>query len=697
MKIFARNTVISFMIMLFFVVSSESYATSKKIVRVACILDHGFYIMEENGGLSGYNFDYLMMMAQHTGWDYDFVMIDEGDFVDSQEKAFEMLENGEIDLIGTVYKSDALEEELLFANTHTGITRYMLASFASNYKVTQDNYFLQDILKIALVEGEEVNDIYYTLLELRGLNYEITHVDTEEEALQLLLEEKVDTILTTDMSENSWLLKHLTVVERLPFYFVTSKNNQELMSELDSAMENISIEEPEVHQRLLSEYFGILESGNIILTSEEEEALADYPFLTVGLLKGREPYQFYNENNVENGISVEILECISEIIGIDFQYVWLDSRQDVKEKVANQEIDIFATAPYDTNYEMTYFFDVVVTQPYLTNGVVWLHQDNEKPNAVPHYYFITENIPFFPDEELVEISNFEEALLELSKNGAISIFADPYMAQYYMQKLGITNVEMQTVSAVQSKICFGVGKHLDSAVVGLLNNSLLHLDTFIVDEIIYDNVTVQNVMTIENFLKQHRAEILTVISAFLLSIILGLVYHGKKLKQITKEDSLTKLYNAGFFHQYVEERTRKVSQGCLILIDIDFFKQINDTHGHQQGDTIIKKVAENLRQQFRINDTVARLGGDEFIIFLEYLPTVTDLEQRCGKILSILADPDCEVPVTLSIGGYIFTEQTDYKQLYQLADSVLYEVKENGRNGYSFSGSVKSEFNNIKK
>ncbi len=163
---------------------------------------------------------------------------------------------------------------------------------------------------------------------------------------------------------------------------------------------------------------------------------------------------------------------------------------------------------------------------------------------------------------------------------------------------------------------------------------------------------------------------------------------NKKLQKISEQESLTKLYNAGYFHKYAENRVKDLEGGCLVLIDIDYFKQVNDTHGHQAGDTVIKDVAKVLEKYFRSNDTIARLGGDEFVILLEKEVAIEFLEARAKSILHDLASNDYAVPVSLSIGGYIFNKPMTYKELYLLADKALYKVKEKGRNGYLFEKKV---------
>lgn len=669
------------------VTSIRTYAIEEKIVKVAYILDHGNYVTEENGGLSGYSYDYLMLVAQHTGWVYEFVEIDEGSYEKSCKMAKEMLQTGVVDLLDSVIWTEENEEIFEFPSQNTGISRHNLVSLANNYKITQDNYFLKDSLTVALVEGAEVNEAFYALSFGRELELDVVFVEDYEKTVELLVNEEVDAIISADTSAESWMMNYLTTVERTPFYFVSSKGNTALMEELNLAISNIEVEEPNVHQRLLADYFATLHSGNIILTHEEQEALADYPYLTIGLLKGREPYQFYIDDNeqVPQGISVEILEEISEIIGMEFRYVWLDSREEMKEKIANQEIDICSTVPYDSDFQLNHYFDVVITQPYLTNAVTWLHQSGRSADGKPLYYYLADNIPLFPDEELTEVFDFEEALLDLSESGGVSIFADPYMAQYMIQKLELTNIEMQTISTVESNISFGVGKHLDSAVVGLLNHALLHLDPFVVDEIIYNNVTVQGGQTVEAFMREHSFEILSLITLALIGIVTFLVLNGRKLKRITQQDSLTKLYNAGFFHTYAEKSAKKMTDGGLILVDIDFFKDVNDTHGHQAGDAVIITVANTLKKFFRSNDIVARLGGDEFIILIENRCHKDDLEERLENILAELVKEEQKVPVTLSMGAYLFDKTVEYDVLYRLADEELYKVKEKGRNGFSVS------------
>ena len=136
--------------------------------------------------------------------------------------------------------------------------------------------------------------------------------------------------------------------------------------------------------------------------------------------------------------------------------------------------------------------------------------------------------------------------------------------------------------------------------------------------------------------------------------------------------------------------SRNGSYGAVLLLDIDHFKEINDTLGHALGDELLKLVAARLCESLRTSDTVARLGGDEFVIILEDIgenaEAATDhADSVCEKLRMALATPftlaDHEVSGTLSIGVVLFHVAQDHPdELLKQADIALYKAKEEGRN-----------------
>lgn len=154
------------------------------------------------------------------------------------------------------------------------------------------------------------------------------------------------------------------------------------------------------------------------------------------------------------------------------------------------------------------------------------------------------------------------------------------------------------------------------------------------------------------------------------------------IKESAYRDYLTGMYNRRYFYQYAEQLLKKQQQNTLALLDIDFFKNINDTLGHEAGDQALKQVATLIKTTFS-KFTVARVGGEEFAIILDDIDTARGREYLEGfrkKLANheFLID-EKPFSITISIGVADF-QNTDLTQAMRIADAALYEAKNNGRN-----------------
>jgi diguanylate cyclase (GGDEF)-like protein/PAS domain S-box-containing protein len=158
-------------------------------------------------------------------------------------------------------------------------------------------------------------------------------------------------------------------------------------------------------------------------------------------------------------------------------------------------------------------------------------------------------------------------------------------------------------------------------------------------------------------------------------------------------DALTGLPNRTLFNDRLEHGVeicrRQNTMLALLFIDLDHFKQINDTLGHHVGDRVLKVVAERLKAKLRKEDTLARLGGDEFTIIIEDLDHIQEIQQLAEKIQKVMAQPihvdGHTLYITCSIGISIFPQDDiEPENLIKYADAAMYRAKEEGRNNYQF-------------
>jgi len=165
----------------------------------------------------------------------------------------------------------------------------------------------------------------------------------------------------------------------------------------------------------------------------------------------------------------------------------------------------------------------------------------------------------------------------------------------------------------------------------------------------------------------------------------------RKLHFYANHDVLTKLANRVQFESHLkstlESCKRRNTRIALFFIDLDKFKDVNDTYGHTVGDEMLKTVARRLEQSIRKEDFIARLGGDEFVLIIKDVKTDEDMLNLAHKINENIKEPivitDKVFFMSLSIGISIFPDHgKDSEDLIKHSDAAMYEVKENGRNGY---------------
>ncbi len=167
-----------------------------------------------------------------------------------------------------------------------------------------------------------------------------------------------------------------------------------------------------------------------------------------------------------------------------------------------------------------------------------------------------------------------------------------------------------------------------------------------------------------------------------------------RLHYLANHDSLTGLPNRQLFHEKLERTIAWAEQGsrlvALLFIDLDGFKQVNDSLGHAVGDQLLQSVAKRLIASLRSSDTVARLGGDEFTVILPAVPGLHEVERVAQKVIETLALPysfDGQVVrVSASVGIGFYPDPCQTLDLLLLgADSAMYRAKAAGKNQYAIA------------
>lgn len=170
----------------------------------------------------------------------------------------------------------------------------------------------------------------------------------------------------------------------------------------------------------------------------------------------------------------------------------------------------------------------------------------------------------------------------------------------------------------------------------------------------------------------------------------------QEIQHLANYDTLTGLPNRNLLHdrlqQAIAQAARQESSVGVLCLDLDRFKGINDSLGHNVGDSLLKMVAGRLRMCVRESDTLSRIGGDEFVIVLRLVSDEDGISNAASKILSVISEPfrfeDQELYLTASVGIAVYpTDGTDAHTLLKHADLAMYQAKDMDRNNFQFFSS----------
>ena len=198
-----------------------------------------------------------------------------------------------------------------------------------------------------------------------------------------------------------------------------------------------------------------------------------------------------------------------------------------------------------------------------------------------------------------------------------------------------------------------------------------------------------------DFIRDYEIIFIIVFGMLIAAMVLFIVYKNRQekarlLKQ-AQRDALTGLYNKKTTQELIERSLEEgEAESCngLLIMDVDYFKQVNDTYGHIVGDKVLKTFGHLLARQFREHDIAGRIGGDEFMVLIRNINNGSIAENRVKKLIDEVRS--LEIPemdgngITISVGLAFSPEHgTTFMELYRHADTALYQVKQGGKNGFS--------------
>lgn len=471
---------------------------------------------------------------------------------------------------------------------------------------------------------------------------------------------------------------------------------------------------PELTQRLVKQlsYSGMIEPNqkinhiffeNIVdkipsdfsLTKSEKEYLNSKHSLKMCIDPFWYPIEFMKDGKI-SGITSDLKRYFEEKIQINIDVVPTNNWNESLDFIKDKKCDIISSI--SPSYDRISYLNF--TKPILTLPIVVTTQKdkpflrdisllkNEKI-AILKGHFIAEYIKdYFPYLKIVEVASMNEGLY-LVEQGEVYGYIDNALVLS-------STIQKEFSNSLKIGFRFDI---LDELSIGTRNDEPILNDIFsrLVDAL--DETKKQEFLNNWTIITEQVGwfslkEIIFLV-IFTTTIFGGLIFYQRKLKILNKKlkklyltDKLTGLYNRFKIDKELslqkDNIDRNESYSCgLILIDIDYFKRINDTLGHLVGDCILKDISMLLKNNLRKTDIIGRWGGEEFLIILPF--TSKDIAKKVAENLRVLIEEhnfsyNMNRKITISIGVTEFSKSKSVEDTLLLVDNLLYKAKENGRN-----------------
>lgn len=654
----------------------------------------------ENDVYSGFGFEYLREIAKYTGWEYEFIEMGLNDMINK-------LKDGEIDIAGAMLKNEQSMELYDFPEYTSGSTYTTLVTLKENNSIDISNSETLEGIKVGYFEKANIRlENFKNFCKANGFNnielisYSYESGNELEEALK---NKEVDAIITGDLLIDNEK-KVIAKFGETPYYFATTKGNTEIVLGLNKAISKIKEKKPDYDQALYSKYFKTFSSKVISLTEEEKEYIDN-----IGVLKGIYvdnviPVEYYNtKTNEPDGIYVDLVSLIMERAGIKLELVKADTYEEAYNMLKNKEADFIIATP--DLYSIEKENDLFLTQSYVDVDMVKVKNKNIQTGkeivALTKGYGYSE---LNDADEVKYYETIEEVLKAIEKGEATITNGSSYAISNYVSASYYSNlIVLYQEEKVNSSMAFA--KPIDKKLINIVNKAIDTLSTDEINNIIYENTSnIHHKITLKQLFIENTILFIVMAIIIIIAIFIIIRHKFKELKEAKKLllkksqlDALTGMYNreAGeiLVKEYINSKPLNL-YSAFAIIDIDYFKQVNDRLGHQIGDDVLKEFALILKEVFAFKDIICRLGGDEFVVFMKDIEEVDidvireRLELLCKAMNKDIEYNNIKQEISVSVGCVITNKYTDFNELYKQADELLYKVKNNGKNGFK----IKNDF-----
>lgn len=606
-----------YLVCIFF--QGDVYAAEKRLVKVAFFPMDGYHITGEDGSYGGMDVEYIKAICAYTGWEVQYVECE------SWEEALRLLADRQVDLVGSAQYSAERAEIYQYADLASGYTFGVIATNADGTIAYEDFSAMRGIT-FGVVKNYVRREEFLQYLSDNGVIHpHIREYESTAELQQALDAGEIDAFVHsfTEVREGQRLIGRFAP---RPFYYISYPGNDDVMRELNQAIADVRMNQPELEAELMKRFYYSRFDKTALLTTEEKAYIAKTDALTVGYLDGHYPFS-YEEDGEFRGLSREMLEAGLGMTNTKLNYVKMENEQQAHAALADGSVDMLAFCT-DANGVLA-GGEFLAAREYADIPLVLVMDKNSNVGDIRELTTVSnleDKVGEAVDTDGVRIrilENQTECLTEVRRGKADAALCDGYLAEHQLRtEQQNENLQIKYVFSSDYPISVMV-RASDRLLAGILAKTIIDIDTQAVSEYMLRENTYP-LANLRTFIQRHSVEIILFLIGVVIVVLIvarHIIRDEKKIRKLMYKDTSMDIWNLNYliYKGGHELLPNKKADYVVVYLNLSHFRRYNIIYGWSAGERLLEMIRDILLTQVDVAAEIcARNQGDRFVMLLSY-------------------------------------------------------------------------------
>ncbi|MCH5263928.1 MAG: EAL domain-containing protein [Lachnospiraceae bacterium] len=657
-------------------------AAEDRIVKVAFFPMDGYNMTEADGTLTGMDVEYLNALCNYADWEIEYVPCD------SWDDALTMLSAHEVDLVGSAQYSVGRASIYQYANLSSGYTFGVIVTNPESSLAYEDFEAMRGIT-FGIVKTYVRRSDFIQYLRDNGVNNpKLKEYDSTAELKEAMTQGEVDAIVHsfTETDEGHRLIGRFAP---MPFYYISYKGNDDVMRELNQAIADLKINQPQLETDLMNKYYESRLDRTVVFTTEEKAYLAEGHTVVVGYLDGYYPFS-YEKDGEYRGLTRKLLEDGPASVGLHFSYQKMETLRDAESALQRGTIDIIAycTDAMETLGE----YQLTPVKEYANIPLVIVMKESASLGSlsslatVPYLHTEAGHAVDTGRVSIVTYDTQQECLDAVQKGTVDAVLCDGYLAEYLLStELKYNKMEVKSVLSGEYTVSMVIRKSEDLALKGVLSKTVSAINARTVSDYMMEN-NVYSLMTVDRFVRNNSVAIIIFLCLLIVAVIIvawHIITKNKKIQKLMYKDTGMDIWNLNYLIYRGTMKLlpeRKEQQYAVAYLNVSQFRHYNIIYGWNAGQRLLESVADVLSHKMDEHKEVyARNQGDRFALLMSFESEEALLdraEQLVQEIEKRIYD-DTENRMAIHMGVYFVPpESNDLRVAVSYANQAIDSLRD---------------------